>query len=56
MPPGVPRAVRLIVTPTPPVSAAVIALLVGLAVAVTWIVARRRLRERTADLLTATSA
>lgn len=56
MPPGVPGAVRLVVTPTLRVCLWVTTLLVGLATLVTWVVARRRLRERTAELLTATTA
>lgn len=55
-PPGVPGQVQLILRPGSGVLLQVAALLVPLLALVTWLVARRRARERTADLLTATTA
>lgn len=53
-PPGVPGSLRLLLTPGPRVYAAVASLILPLAIAVTWAVARRSARRGTADLLTAT--
>lgn len=55
-PPGIPGDIQLVLWPLPRVYAAVALLLLPLASLVTWSVARRRVRERTADLLTATTA
>jgi putative ABC transport system permease protein len=55
-PPGVPGSLRLELTPGPLVYLSITALLVPLSLVVTWIVVRRRVRERTSDLLTATTA
>jgi putative ABC transport system permease protein len=55
-PPGVPGQVQLILWPRLDVYATAALILVPLLATVTWIVARRRARERTADLLTATTA
>jgi putative ABC transport system permease protein len=55
-PPGVPGSLRLEVTPSPLVYLAITALLLPLSLLVTWLVVRRRVRERTSDLLTATAA
>jgi putative ABC transport system permease protein len=52
-PPGVPGAVQLVLWPTLRVYAGVAAILLPLLALVTWMVARRRARKRTADLLTA---
>lgn len=55
-PPGVPGTLQVVLTPGPAVYLALVALLLPLSILVTWLVVRRRLRERTADLLTATTA
>ena len=55
-PPGVPGSLRLVLTPGPRVYLTTVALLLPLIVLVTWVVVRRRVRERTGDLLTATTA
>jgi hypothetical protein len=55
-PPGIPGAVQLILWPGPQVYLGVGVLLLPLLALATWAVARRRARERTADLLTATTA
>jgi putative ABC transport system permease protein len=55
-PPGIAGDIQLVLWPLPQVYAAVALLLLPLASLVTWGVARRRVRERTADLLTATTA
>lgn len=55
-PPGVPGSLRLVVTPGPMVYLAISALMLPLIAIVTWAVVRRRVQERTGDLLTATTA
>ena len=55
-PPGIPGDIQLVLWPLPGVYATVALLLLPLASLVTWGVARRRVRGRTADLLTATAA
>ena len=55
-PPGVPGSLRLVITPGPAVYVTIAALMLPLIVLVTWAVVRRRVRERTGDLLTATTA
>jgi len=55
-PPGVPGSLRLELTPGPLVYLGIMALLLPLSLLVTWVVVRRRVRERTSDLLTATTA
>jgi putative ABC transport system permease protein len=55
-PPGVPGSLRLDLTPGPLVYLAITAMLLPLSLLVTWIVVRRRVRERASDLLTATTA
>jgi putative ABC transport system permease protein len=55
-PPGVPGTVRLQITPNLTVAGAVGVALLPLSLLATWVVARRRVRERVADLLTATTA
>jgi putative ABC transport system permease protein len=55
-PPGIPGDIQLVLWPLPEVYAAVALVLLPLSSLVTWGVARRRVRERTADLLTATTA
>ena len=55
-PPGIPGDIQLVLWPMPYVYAAVALLLLPLSSLVTWGVARRRVRGRTADLLTATTA
>ncbi|MGE3840931.1 MAG: ABC transporter permease [Vicinamibacterales bacterium] len=54
-PPGVPGQVQLILQPRLDILFTVAAILLPLLVLVTWLVARRRVREPTADLLTATA-
>jgi putative ABC transport system permease protein len=55
-PPGIPGDIQLVLWPLPHVYAIVALVLLPLSALVTWGVARRRVRERTADLLTATTA
>jgi putative ABC transport system permease protein len=55
-PPGIPGQVQLILWPSARVFATVALVLMPLLALATWVVARRRTRERTADLLTATTA
>jgi putative ABC transport system permease protein len=55
-PPGVPGTMQVIVTPPTMLSIALAILLSLLSLAVGWVVARRRLSERTSDLLIAVSA
>jgi putative ABC transport system permease protein len=55
-PPGVPGDIQLVLWPQARVYATVALILLPLSSLVTWGVARRRVRERTADLLTATTA
>jgi putative ABC transport system permease protein len=55
-PPGVPGTVRLEITPNLTVAGAVAAAMLPLSLLATWVVARRRVREGIADLLTATTA
>jgi hypothetical protein len=55
-PPGVPGSIRVVLTPSVEVSLVVAALLVPLSLVVSWAVVRRRVRERTADLLIAVNA
>jgi len=55
-PPGVPGTMRVILTPGPEISLALAASLALLSLAVAWAVVRRRLRERTSDLLVAVNA
>lgn len=55
-PPGVPGQVQLILQPRLEILLTVAAMLLPLLMLVTWLVARRRVREPTADLLTATAA
>lgn len=55
-PPGVPGAMRVVITPGVRVSVMLAAALVPLALLVAWVVVRRRLRERTSDLLIAVNA
>jgi putative ABC transport system permease protein len=55
-PPGIPGDIQLVLWPLPQVYATVALVLLPLSSLVTWLVVRRRLRERTADLLTATTA
>jgi hypothetical protein len=55
-PPGVPGEIKVVLVPTGIEIGLVAAAIVPLALAVTWLVARRRVAERTADLLTATTA
>jgi putative ABC transport system permease protein len=55
-PPGIPGEIQLILWPRPVVYATVGIMLLPLLGLVTWVVARRRTRERTVDLLTATAA
>lgn len=55
-PPGVPGTVQLTVTPNLTLAAAVAAGMLPLSLLATWLVVRRRVRERVADLLTATTA
>jgi putative ABC transport system permease protein len=55
-PPGIPGQVQLLLWPGPRVFLTVAGILVPLLASVTWGVARRRARERTSDLLTATTA
>jgi putative ABC transport system permease protein len=54
-PPGIPGQVQLILWPGPQIYLTVGLLLLPLLALATWAVARRRARERTADLLTATT-
>lgn len=55
-PPGIPGDVQLILWPGPAIYAAVALVLLPLLGLVSWLVAQRRTRERTGDLLTATTA
>lgn len=55
-PPGVPGTLQVVVTPPATVALGLAATLVPLALVVAWAVARRRLAERTADLLIAVNA
>jgi putative ABC transport system permease protein len=55
-PPGVPGSMTVVITPDPWISLWLAALLVPLSLAVAWVVVRRRLRERTSDLLIAVNA
>jgi putative ABC transport system permease protein len=55
-PPGVPGTVRLQITPNLAVAGLVAVAMLPLSLLATWAVARRRVRERVADLLTATTA
>lgn len=55
-PPGVPGSIRLTVTPNLSLAGVVAVAMLPLSVLATWVVVRRRLRERVADLLTATTA
>ena len=55
-PPGIPGQVQLILWPGLRVYATVAGVMLPLLALATWLVARRRTRERTADLLTATTA
>ncbi|MBA3886058.1 MAG: FtsX-like permease family protein [Acidobacteria bacterium] len=55
-PPGIPGDIPLVLWPLPEVYATVALVLLPLSSLVTWGVVRRRVRERTADLLTATTA
>ena len=55
-PPGVPGTMQLTVTPNLTVAAIVAMAMLPLSLAATWVVVRRRVRERVADLLTATTA
>ncbi len=55
-PPGVPGEIQVVLIPTGVEIGLVAAAILPLAVVVTWMVARRRVAERTADLLTATTA
>ena len=55
-PPGVPGAMKVVVTPGVWDSLMLAALLLPLSLAVAWAVVRRRLRERTADLLISVNA
>jgi putative ABC transport system permease protein len=55
-PPGVPGSVRLEITPNLAVATIVAVAMLPLSLLATWLVARRRVRERVADLLTATTA
>ena len=55
-PPGVPGSVQLQITPDLTVALAVALAMLPLSLLATWLVARRRVRERVADLLTATTA
>jgi putative ABC transport system permease protein len=55
-PPGVPGSVQLQITPNLSVAVAVALAMLPLSLVATWLVARRRVRERVADLLTATTA
>ncbi len=55
-PPGVPGSIRLTVTPNLSLAGAAAIAMLPLSLLATWVVVRRRLRERVADLLTATTA
>lgn len=55
-PPGVPGTMQVVLTPGAGVSLTLAALLVPLSLGVAWVVVRRRLRERTSDLLIAVNA
>jgi putative ABC transport system permease protein len=55
-PPGIPGDTQLVLWPLPQVYATVALVLLPLSSLVTWGVVHRRVRERTADLLTATTA
>jgi putative ABC transport system permease protein len=55
-PPGIPGDIQLVLWPLPGVYATVALVLLPLSSLVTWLVVRRRVRERTGDLLTATTA
>lgn len=55
-PPGIPGDIQLVLWPLPQVYATVAFVLLPLSSLVTWFVVRRRVRERTGDLLTATTA
>jgi putative ABC transport system permease protein len=55
-PPGVPGSVQLLITPNATVCFDVAVALLPLSLLATWLVVRRRVRVRTADLLTATMA
>jgi putative ABC transport system permease protein len=55
-PPGVPGTMQLTITPNLAVAAVVALAMLPLSLLATWVVARRRVRERVADLLTATTA
>lgn len=55
-PPGVPGSVQLTVTPNLTLAGGVALAMLPLSLLATWAVARRRVRERVADLLTATTA
>jgi uncharacterized membrane-anchored protein len=52
----VPGTIQLTVTPGAGVAAVVAAAMLPLSLLATWVVVRRRVRERVADLLTATTA
>ena len=55
-PPGVPGTMQLTVTPNLTVAGIVALAMLPLSLLATWFVVRRRVRERVADLLTATTA
>jgi putative ABC transport system permease protein len=55
-PPGVPGQIQLTVTPNLTVAAAVALAMLPLSLVATWVVVRRRVKERVADLLVATTA
>ena len=55
-PPGVPGTVQLQITPNLTVALVVAVAMLPLSLLATWLVVRRRVRERVADLLTATTA
>jgi putative ABC transport system permease protein len=55
-PPGVPGQIQLTVTPNLAVAAAVALAMLPLSLVATWVVVRRRVKERVADLLVATTA
>jgi putative ABC transport system permease protein len=55
-PPGVPGSVQLTVTPNLAVAGVVAVSMLPLSLVATWVVVRRRVRERVADLLVATTA
>jgi ABC-type lipoprotein release transport system permease subunit len=55
-PPGVPGTIQLRVTPNLRVAGVVALWMLPLSLVATWVVVRRRVGERVADLLTATTA